>query len=169
MAMNGDKRRQIEVLKMKVNEWAHLVRTGGCSQELIWSTFRITISKQIEYVLLAHTFTEPECRQIMAPAIKIACQKSGYSSRLRLIFRQTSPDFFGAGAMDLFLQSGALKVTAIIMHSWKQSPSTNLLQMNIEAFVLEAGLYGNIWRHDNLKGRYGGVQHTHGSITQQLL
>ena len=36
-------------------------------QEVIWHTFQITITKQIEYILLSHTFTEKECTKIFAP------------------------------------------------------------------------------------------------------
>ena len=87
----------------------------------------------------------------MAPAITIACQKAGYSARLRCSLRQTSSDYFGAGAIDLFRRSGAYKISALILHSWKVSPTTSLIKMNIEAFVLEAGLFGNIWKHSTLK------------------
>lgn len=117
MAMNGDKSMQIEVLQKKVLAWTDLVRAGTCTQEVVWHTFQITISKQIEYILLSHTLTEKECTKIFAPAIKIACQKSGYSSTLRRIFSQTSSAFFGAGAMNVFQQSGVLKVTALVMYS----------------------------------------------------
>ncbi|GFH50742.1 hypothetical protein CTEN210_07218 [Chaetoceros tenuissimus] len=151
MAMNGDRSTQIEILQKKVAEWTSLVRAGSCTQEVIWHTFQITITKQIEYILLAHTFTEKECTKIFAPAIKLACQKSGYSSTLRRIFRQTSSAYFGAGAMNIFQQSGVLKVSALVMHTWKESPTTSLLQLNIEQFVLEAGLFGLIWTLSTLK------------------
>ena len=82
MAMNRDKSMQIEILQGKVQEWTNLVRAGTCTQEVIWHTFQITISKQIKYILLSHTFIEKECTRIFAPAIKLACQKSGYSSTL---------------------------------------------------------------------------------------
>ena len=101
MTMDGNRKRQIEELRNKVIQWTSLVRVGKCSQEVIWYSFKVTISKQIEFVLLAHTFTKEECRHIMAPAIIIACQKAGYSARLRCTLRQTSSDFFGAGAIDL--------------------------------------------------------------------
>lgn len=48
VAMNGDKSMQIEVLQKKVLAWTNLVRTGTCTQEVVWHTFQITISKQIE-------------------------------------------------------------------------------------------------------------------------
>ena len=91
------------------------------------------------------------CTYIIAPAIKIACQKSGFSACLRKSFRQTSSEFFGAGAIDLFRKSGAIKISALLLHSWKASPTMSLMKMNIEAFVLEAGLYGNIWNHNSLR------------------
>ena len=89
MTMNGDRKKQIEELRSKVIKWASLVRSGKCSQEVVWHSFKITISKQIEFVLLAHTFTEEECTYIIAPAFKVACQKSGFSACLRKSFRQT--------------------------------------------------------------------------------
>lgn len=151
MAMNGDKSKQIEILQQKVLEWTNLVRVGTCTQEVIWHTFQITITKQIEYILLSHTFTEKECTKIFAPAIKLACRKSGYSSTLRRIFRQTSSAYFGAGAMNIFQQSGVLKISALVMHSWKESPTQSLLKHNIELFVLEAGLFGPVWHLPTLK------------------
>ena len=151
MTMNGNKEKQIEVLRAKVVNWASLVRRGNCSQDVMWYSFKVTISKQIDFVLLAHTFTEEECKHILAPAIMVACQRAGFSARLRRTFRQTTSDFFGTGAMDLYRRSGALKVASLALHSWKVTPTMNLMKTNIESFVLEAGLYGNIWSHHNLR------------------
>ncbi len=73
--MNGDRSTQIEILQKKVAEWTSLVRAGSCTQEVIWHTFQITITKQIEYILLAHTFTEKEFTKICAPAHKACLPK----------------------------------------------------------------------------------------------
>lgn len=53
--------------------------------------------------------------------------------------------------MNVFQQSGVLKISALVMHGWKESPTQSLLQLNIEQFVLEAGLFGSIWHLPTLK------------------
>ena len=62
--------------------------------------------------------------------------------------------------MNVFQQSGVLKVTALVLHSWKESPTQSLLQLNIEQFVLEAGLFRSIWHLPTLKKSFEMVLYT---------
>ncbi|GFH55416.1 hypothetical protein CTEN210_11892, partial [Chaetoceros tenuissimus] len=151
MAMDGNNERQVAESSKAVTEWASKLRKGQCSAELSWNAYCSTICRKVEYVLLPNTFTKENCTKIMTPATRLSLQRAGYSANLITSLRDASVANLGTGATSMHLRCGVVKVSALLFHHWKQSPTQDLLQSNVQAMVLEMGLYGDITATVNMK------------------
>lgn len=151
MAMDGNNNRQVKESSKAVTEWASKLRKGHFSAEMSWKAYCSTICKKVEYVMLPNTFTKANCTKIMTPATKLSLQRAGYSANLITTLRDASVANLGTGASSMHLRCGVVKVSALLFHHWKQSPTQDLLQSNVQELVMEMGLYGDITTNMNLK------------------
>jgi len=100
---------------------------------------------KLKYPLAALTLTEKECNHIMAPAVRAALPKAGFSGSMSSIFRHAPIGSLGLNVTDLYTTMGTTRTALLVHHSWKNTPTGQLLCTCIEIQVLEMGMYGLIW------------------------
>jgi len=126
-------------------EWGARVRLGKASPADSLAALHTTISMKLKYPLAALTLTEKECNHIMAPAIRAALPKAGFSGSMSSVFRHAPIASLGLNVIDLYTTMGTTRTALLVHHSWKGTPTGQLLRTCIENQVLEMGMYGLIW------------------------
>eukprot|EP00957_Ditylum_brightwellii_P003184 242406-Ditylum_brightwellii.AAC.1 len=64
MAPDGNNTKQVQVLKEISSSWANWVWMGHIQKEDAWYYYQSTVKRSLEYLLLATTLMEDECRSI---------------------------------------------------------------------------------------------------------
>jgi hypothetical protein len=78
----------------------------------------------------------------MAPAIRVALPKAGFSGSMSSVFRNALIVSLGLNGTDLYTTMGTMRTALLVHHCWKQTPTGQLLCTCIEN---EVGMYGLIW------------------------
>jgi len=151
MAPSGEKKRMIPEMRDKALHWGARVRLGKVSASDSLAALYTTISMQLKYPLAALTLTEKECTYIMAPAIRAALPRAGFSGSMSCVFRHAPNQGFGLNVIDLYSTMGTTHTALLVHHCWKKTPTGHLLHTCIENQALEMGFYGLIW-HNSFPG-----------------
>ena len=145
MSPSGEKKRMIAEMRETALNWGAKVRLGKASPADSLAALHTTISMKLKYPLAALTLTEKECNHIMAPAIRAALPKAGFSGSMSSVFRHAPIASLGLNVTDLYTTMGTMRTALLVHHCWKQTPTGQLLRTSIENQVLEMGMYGLIW------------------------
>ena len=145
MAPSGNNTKLVKVLKKHAVEWAGRIKLGNPSQTEAFTALKTTISAKLKYPLACSTLTEKECKSIMYPALKAALGKSGFASNLPTSVRDGPVTSGGAGIMSLYHFQGTARVSALVEHVLRQTPTGKQILICIEDMVLDAGMYGLLW------------------------
>jgi len=145
LAPSGEKKYVVVQMRETALEWGVRVRMGKASPADSLAALHTTIAMKLKYPLAALTLTEEECNHIMAPAIRAALPKADFSGSMSSIFRHAPIASLGLNVIDLYTTMGTTRTALLVHHSWKSTPTGQLLCTCIENQVLEMGLYGLIW------------------------
>jgi hypothetical protein len=74
IAMDGNWREEVRVLKEKTITFAEQLRVGSVTPNEAWYSFNVTVMKSIEYPMAATYITEKEWTEIMKPLVGIVLQ-----------------------------------------------------------------------------------------------
>jgi len=146
LAPNGDNKKIISVLKTAAVKWGGQVRRGNSSKDEAWTALHSNISAKLKYPLPACTLSERECKSIMYPAIKAALPKSGITSTICTEIRDGPSQSGGGGVISLFHYMGTARTSVLVEHVFRNTPLGNGIRVCIEDIVIDAGLYGLIWK-----------------------
>ena len=139
LAPDGNNKDQIKHLRKTTSRWASCIRTGHASAREAWVAINTTITKTVQYCLPATTLTQKDCDFIMAPIFGKAFPKAGLPGNLPKAVRYGTIDSGGVGIQDPFLLQGSHRVSYLVHHLWKQTPTGNLLRLSLEKLQVEAG------------------------------
>jgi len=103
----------------KALEWGAQVRLGKVSPADSLAALHTTIAMKLKYPLAALTLTEKECNHIMAPAIRAALPKAGFSGSMSSIFRHAPIASLGLNVTCLYTTMGTTRTALLVHHSWK--------------------------------------------------
>ena len=148
MCPNGDHSKMLQELRQVSARWASKIQAGNPSREVAWTALHKTISAKLKYSMPISTFSEEECKYIMAPAIAIGLQKSGICSTFPTAARHAPITSGGLHVLNLHTEMGVSRTVSLLEHCHRNTPTGDLIHLNIEHLVLEAGLYGPIWQFD---------------------
>jgi hypothetical protein len=142
--MDGNWRKQIEVLTAKASEDAELLRTGRVSKGDAWYAFTASFSKSLGYRTIATCITEEEWEAILKPLEGTLLQKCGIALSFPRAVLYTSKQFQGLGAKHFwYLQELQHLETLCTETQNPSSPVGLLLSTNAEDLRLEAGCSGS--------------------------
>ena len=145
IAPNGDRSKQISVLKQAALEWAGKVRIGHCSPEEAWTALHTNISAKLKYPVAACTFSDKECKSIMFPALKAALPRAGIASNINVDMRDGPIGSLGGGCLSLYHFMGTSRTSIAVGYITHRIPLGNIVLINIEDLVIDAGLYVSIY------------------------
>ena len=112
-----------------------------------WNALNTTIMKTLEYPLVATTLSRKEIKHVLAPALTVGLQTSGFGKSFprKILYAPTSIQ--GMGVTNLFHKQFIRHIKDIADQSWRSTPSEKFIALNLEAFKLEAGIEGHIFEH----------------------
>eukprot|EP00957_Ditylum_brightwellii_P202996 15332764-Ditylum_brightwellii.AAC.1 len=122
-----------------VANWVDRVWSGHIRKEDAWYYYQTTLSKLLEYPLLATTLTEKECRSIEAPALKMAIQCSGTASNLHWCVLFGSSKCMGLHGKRLFFIQGLKHFNALLDHGNSDNITGRQMRACIEWHKMEVG------------------------------
>ena len=113
---SGENKGMIAEMRDKALNWGARVRLGKASASDSLAALYTTISMKLKYPpLAALTLTAKECTYIMAPAIKAALPRAGFSGSVSCVFRHAPNQGFSLNVMDLYSTMGTTR-TALLVH-----------------------------------------------------
>jgi len=89
-------------MREKNLEWGARVRLGKVSPADSLAALHTTIAMKLKHPLAVLTLTEKESSHIMAPAIRAALPKAGFSGSMSSIFRHAPISSLGLNVTDLY-------------------------------------------------------------------
>ena len=141
MAPNGNKKKLISVLKLRVVEWEGKVRRVNSSRKEAWTTLHTNISARLKYPLPACTLSEKEYTSIMFPVIKVALLRSGVKSIIKGETRNGPGRSGGAGIISLYHYMGTSQTSLLVEQLFRNTPLGFSIKVDIEDLTLDAGRY----------------------------
>lgn len=155
LAPNGNCKDAIKKLRDKAIAWKQHITTGHLPPKEAWQCVGSTITKALEYPLLAMTLTEKECARIMLPVKDAGLAESGVCRKYPLDLVYGSTELMGLGMTDLFVSQGISHVDIIQEYIHSTCMTGSLLRAAIEWAKIHVGVEGNFFQLDFK--RYGNL------------
>ena len=148
IAPDGNQRKQFEVMRKKAETWGNYIGKGTLTPDVCWNALNTTIVKTLEYPLAATTFTKSELTKIIAPALKTGLPSSGICRSFPRAILYGSKSTQGLEVNNLYHTQNIRHIKDIMDQAWKDTPSSKLLQANIELLHLDAGIAGHLFKRE---------------------
>jgi hypothetical protein len=145
LAPDGNQKAQIKSLKDKVHEWKTYVEESPLDDTAVWLALNITITKGIEYPLAATTISESHMKQIMTEARATALPRAGLTRKFPHTVLYGPVAAQGLGLRDPYIYQYCRHIQDIVDQTWQGTPAGTLIQANLDAVKMEAGLYGSLF------------------------
>ena len=145
LAPDGNQKEQIKALNSKAAIWAERMRSSCLDPEAAWISLHTTIAKGLEYPLVATTISHDKLRKIMAPVLAVALPLSGFSRKFPHAVLYGPVDYQGLGVTSLYDYQYCRHVQDIVDQQWRHTMTGHLIQANMEALKVEAGVFGSLF------------------------
>jgi hypothetical protein len=142
IAMDGNWREEVRVLKEKTITFAEQLRVGSVTPNEAWYSFNVTVMKSIEYPMAATYLTEKDWTEIMKPLVGIVLQRSKFVKTFPRDVFYSSGTFQGLGVMHPWHRQEISHIITLCQETQHGTPTGELLQATAEQTRLEIGLPG---------------------------
>ena len=141
---DGSMAAQLKYLREKVAAWVEKIRVRHLPHHLVWLSLRTGIYKTLEYPLAATTFSELECRELVAPLLKVGLSRSHIvRSMPRDIVHGTS-NVGGLALPQLYVEQGIAHLRTYLQFGRSRQYITGfLLRASMEYLQIELGCLGH--------------------------
>jgi len=110
-------------------------------------SLRQVLIPKLTYALQATTLSEQQCAEIMKPAINKALPALGINRHFPRAVAHGPKSHQGLAISNLFMEQTIKHITTLLRYGPQaEDPTGRLLQANLEAFRLETGLSGQLFR-----------------------
>jgi len=136
---------QVEAIQAKVTKWVDRIQTKHINATNVWCCLNSTITKTLEYPLMATTLTEEDLGAIMWPLLQAAlpkCRVQKHFPRKVMFGTKRSQ---GIDIPSISVTQTVQHVQAIIRHGHRSSPSHDLHLHNMEAIQCHLGSEIPFW------------------------
>ena len=145
LSPDGNEEDQLNHLSEKAQKWMEFVRVGGLDWSSCWIALKTTIWKSLEYPLPATTFSKDQISTITGPLYKAVLPRCGYAASFPRDVLHGPREFQGLGLDNLHDKQYIRHIKDILDYSHKDSTSSELLRLALEATKLEAGIGGPLF------------------------
>ena len=132
-------------LLTRVKKWCDAIRTKKLYGNEAWYCLTTTISKTIEYSLVATTFSREDIDDIMRPLFKAALRLCGLQRNLPRKLLYGPLEARGCGLKDPYYLQLIHHLTSILKHQHRNTPSADLHAENMELVQTYVGSDQNFW------------------------
>ena len=145
LALDGNQREQWKALNMKAKAWAGKIRASPLDPDAVWVAMTCTIIKGLEYPLAATTLSKRKLDKIMSHVLSSALPRAGFTRKFPRAVIYGPVEFQGMGVTSLYDYQYCRHVQDIVDQTWRGTPTGKLIQINLEAVKVEAGLFGPLF------------------------
>ena len=145
LAPDGNQKEQWRALNMKAKTWAGKIRASPLDPDAVWVAMTCTIIKGLEYPLAATTLSKRKLDKIMSHVLSSALPRAGFTRKFPRAVLYGPTEFQGMGVTSLYDYQYCRHVQDIVDHTWRGTPTGKLIQINLEAVKVEAGLFGPLF------------------------
>ena len=145
LAPDGNHDEQWDALYKKAQTWAGKVRASPLDPDAMWVAMNCSIIKGLEYPLAATTLSKPQVDKIMSALLPTALPRSGLTRKFPHAVLYGPAELQGMGVTSLYDYQYCRHVQDIVDQTWRGTPTGRLIQINLEAVKVEAGLFGPLF------------------------
>ena len=149
----GNNSKQVQYLKEKTSKWADNIKAGHLTPTEAYLAAITTIwkTKTIEYPLTTLNLSREELKTITWPVYKAAFKKMGVHQCIAATVRDGPRRLLGLGFTNPFHTQGVRRLRTLLEQLWHDTPSGYLLRTNVEALIMELGIFGSFFDQDKVE------------------
>ena len=145
LAPDGNNKGQVGKLRKLTTEWATKITRSPIDTDETWIALKHTISMTVQYPLAATTLSQPQLTYIMAPALMAGLPRANISRSFPRDVLYGPVSCQGLGLTDPYIYQYCRHIQDIVTQPWRRTEVGRLIQVNLEAAKLEAGIYGSLF------------------------
>jgi hypothetical protein len=139
LAPDGNTAKAAEVLTSISRKWADQLRTRPLPKTHAWLTMLASVSKKLEYPLVALTLTETQCKNIERPLLQQLLKSIGFSKSFPRVVLNGPTDSQGMGRRSIYYVMGEIQTAALLQHYSEDSLTGSMLHASLQRHNLELG------------------------------
>ena len=139
LSPDGNNAKQVQILREKAQNLARQIRKIFLSHDETLTALNAVAMKSIEYPLPATTFSNKDCKSIMAPLLEVYLPKAGINRLLPRKILYGPKSHQGLGIKNIYISQNVAHIADYIEHQWKNSITGKFFKSCLESLQLEIG------------------------------
>ena len=148
LAPDGNNEKAEEVLTNISRKWADQLRTRPLPKTHAWLAMLSSVSKKLEYPLVALTLTESQCKSIERPLLQQLLKSLGLSKSFPRVVINGPTDYQGLGRRSIYYVMGEIQTSTLLRHYSEDSLTGSMMQASLQRHNLELGLGTSMFQAD---------------------
>ena len=148
MAPNGQQDTQFKQLLQKSNTWSSNIRASYLTGNDAIQTLKTTISKTIDYTLLALSLSKAQAKALLDKPLNSILPKSCMNRKFPRRAIYASEGLLGIAIPDVYNSQVAAHTDMLIRHGCRDTPTGHFLRTSLESCKLKLGMSGNLFHKD---------------------
>ncbi len=141
----GDGTTHIEQMRQKGLDWVDRVQTRPLPPRDAWLSFNLALQMGMQWGLVSVIMPPAKLEAMMGKLYYKCLPLLGVNRNITTLWRTLPEMFHGLGMPDFVILAFANKVFLLQQHWGFDGPAAELMTFAYKAFMLEVGLYGNIF------------------------
>ena len=139
-ALDGNMKKQLEVLKTRADKWGDAIHAGWLPRRLAWKALKSHIWPSLKYPLPATTFTKKEGYELLKHFYNSALPTMGTCANFPRDMLFTPISYQGMGLPHPFVEQGIEILRYFLIHANADTYSGDLYRGSLEQLQLEVGM-----------------------------
>ena len=140
VAVDGNNRKQLEVLHKKIDAWCDKIRTRYLSSENTIKAYQGYLEPGLRYALSMTSYTYDECEKMCKKFAPILLNAIGIQRNCARSVLYAPQRYGGYGIRHLYHVQGLEKISFMFMHYRKKDTTGKLIQISMDWTDLELGM-----------------------------
>ena len=138
-AVDGNEKKQTEVMKEKALKWSRNARTGFLSRDDIVFGIKTSLYPSLTYGLMATALNKAQCHEVFKPIRNNALGPMGYNTHMPTVIVHGPTRYGGMGLRDIYTTQGSEHIKALLDEMTSSSPTGHLLRILHQEHQMESG------------------------------
>ena len=148
LAPDGNNEKAETILTNISRKWADQLRTRPLPKTHAWLAMLSSVSKKLEYPLVALTLTESQCKSIERPLLQQLLKSLGLSKSFPRVVINGPTNSQGLGRRSIYYVMGEIQTSTLLRHYSENSLTGSMLQASLQRHNLELGLGTSMFQAD---------------------
>jgi hypothetical protein len=136
---------ELKMLQQLTSQWCDGIRTKRFNPEEAWYSLTVTILRTLEYPLVATTFTQDQCQELLKPVLKTVLPLCKIQRRLPRALVHGSYRTRGLNLPNLYWVQLIQHIQSILRHMHRDTPSRDMHEENMDLVQFHIGSTVTFW------------------------